>query len=154
MQQRCSFTWWYTPTTVAFSCDWRIDRGSQWFFRAAKIRTSTGETNQPFAKLNLLKLSATATCSDNGDITAIYTCKDDNQDSNSEIACKRPSSNSAPKAYACLKNWTDMLTVAWEDVYDLLIVTQCSVVVFGFSIISQLGMRIRSIVILLKWYAL
>ena len=57
------------------------------------------------------------------EIILLCTRKDDNQDSNSEIACKRPTSNSAPKACACLQNWTDTLTVAWEDVYDLLIVT-------------------------------
>ena len=97
----------------------KLIRGLDGFARAAKIRTSTGKTNRPVAKLYPLDLSTldeTATCGDNGNATAAH--KDNNRDDNSEVARQRPTRDAAARAHACIKNWTDMLTVAPEDVDD------------------------------------
>ena len=88
--------------------------GLDGFARAAKIRTSTGRTNRPIAKLYPLELSSPSiTTSDNRDTTA-----DDEQDVSLKPVLQRPTRDAAARARARIKNWTDKLTVAPEDVDD------------------------------------
>ncbi|XP_065917547.1 uncharacterized protein [Dysidea avara] len=90
--------------------------GLDGYARAAKIRTSTGRTNRPIAKLYPLELSSPCeptTCDDNRD-----TDKDNDHDVSSEPVHQRPTRDAAARARVRIKSWTNQLTVAPEDVDD------------------------------------
>ena len=85
------------------------------FTRAAKIRTKSGNTNRPIAKLYPLEVNSTSE-------TTATTDKviPDGQVSNdiSTISCPRVPRATTLKACECIKDWTNTLSVALEDVKD------------------------------------
>ena len=90
-------------------------KGLDGFTRAAKIRTKSGKTNRPIAKLYPLEVnstSGTATTTDN-------VIPDDQVSSDvSTTNCPRVSRAAALKARERIKDWTNTLSVAPEDVKD------------------------------------
>ena len=102
--------------------------GLDGFTRAAKIRTKTGKTNRPIAKLYPFEVSAvnettTTPHTDDSNASDVQVSENvDHQDNDdqgeSDTTSKQLTRNAAVKARDRIRGWTDLLSAAPEDVVD------------------------------------
>ena len=85
------------------------------YTRAAKIRTKSGRTNRPIAKLYPLEVNST---SETAAITDNVIPDGQVSSDISTTNCPRLSRVAALKAHEHNKDWTNTLSVAPEDVKD------------------------------------
>ena len=90
--------------------------------RSAKIPTETGRTNRPIVKLYPLEVNSAsetaATPASSNNETASTDNGDVHVSRDVNTSCPRVSRYAATKAHERIKNWTNTLSVAPEDVED------------------------------------
>ena len=97
-------------------------KGLDGLTRSAKIRTKAGRTNRPIAKLYPLEVNSASEIAATPASSNNETASTDNGDvqvsNDVNTSCPRVSRSAATKAREHIKNWTNTLSVAPEDVED------------------------------------
>jgi len=93
-------------------------KGMDGLIRAAKIRTNSGKTNRPIAKLFPLEVNecdGTSTSQEITDAVDHESLEDDTSSSTTPVH-QRPMRSTASKARNLIKRWTGALSTAPEDI--------------------------------------
>ena len=93
-----------------------LTRGLDGFVRVAKIRTSSGKTNRPLAKLYPLEVNMSEEQGVSNCTGTDHSPGDESTDDDTPPVHGRATRDAAIRACSLMKDWTNALSVALEDV--------------------------------------
>ena len=95
-----------------------VNKGADGLIRSADIRTATGKTNRPIARLYPLEVAASETTSDTSQINSNETSISSTSNTDVPTYSTRPVCNVARRGQERVKQWTALLRGPPQDVMD------------------------------------